>query len=410
MFDHYTLVLLLKEKSLEVFSKEKELFEKIPLSEEVVKNFAVVDKSKLETLLNDFFSTLGLQKQKALLILSKEVLFERTLLLDTPEEEKVQTEKFIAEIPFEENKLVKKEIRRDKALYILATPRDLFEDLVDVLEKSGVSVSAVVPLGLLEGFSGKDSLTPSEVVYILSQADSIKEGDLLSSVTKEEKSLSTPPAVSSVETSSPTPQQSVQEEKPEILPVADPVSKATEVISVSSVTSKEEKKSSKWPLMLLMGVLLVGLGFLGSSVYFGVIKNPLFSSEADVSGVNSVKDVEKSENPVVVIEEDSSSSAELEKERANYKDKEVLAVKVLNGSGKVGEAGKVKEQLLKLGFKEIETGNSSKFGSTETKVSFSKNVSPEVKLELINDLSNVFKTVTEGDGIDSPDILVTTGE
>ena len=100
---------------------------------------------------------------------------------------------------------------------------------------------------------------------------------------------------------------------------------------------------------------------------------------------------------------ESSPSAELE--LSEFK------VQILNGSGKIGEAGKAKTLLEKAGFKVGNTGNAAAFDFTDSVIQIKNSVSEDVLDKVKSSLSSVY-SVKIGDILDSDsdyDIVITVG-
>lgn len=89
-------------------------------------------------------------------------------------------------------------------------------------------------------------------------------------------------------------------------------------------------------------------------------------------------------------------------------DKSSLSVSILNASGKSGQAGILKSQFTKNGFKQITVGNHKL--QTGTTVSFSPEVPDVVKKEVLGILENNFTKVETIDyETDNPDIYILIG-
>lgn len=87
-----------------------------------------------------------------------------------------------------------------------------------------------------------------------------------------------------------------------------------------------------------------------------------------------------------------------------------LKVQVLNGSGVVGQAGKLRDQLASLGFNLIDTGNSPE-SSSQTTISFSKRVSQEIQDELLLELKKSLPDLESTPiTLDVYDISIVTGK
>jgi hypothetical protein len=95
----------------------------------------------------------------------------------------------------------------------------------------------------------------------------------------------------------------------------------------------------------------------------------------------------------------------------NPKSKNDLKIKIFNGTGKVGEAGKIKDELSALGYENLETGNLDLQNATQSSVFFSKVVSETVKNEISSALKKFYSSV--GDSSTSSgsfDIEIITGK
>jgi hypothetical protein len=90
--------------------------------------------------------------------------------------------------------------------------------------------------------------------------------------------------------------------------------------------------------------------------------------------------------------------------------KDQLKVQVLNGTGIPGEAGLLQKAMQDLGFTSIDTGNADTKDYTKTEVSYSSNVSDDVRAEVSAKLQSMYTTVMVSDVVPSGvDIKVITG-
>ncbi len=102
----------------------------------------------------------------------------------------------------------------------------------------------------------------------------------------------------------------------------------------------------------------------------------------------------------------SPSPTELpQKELSSYK------IEVLNGSGLIGAASKVKDLIEKNGFKVSEVGNASSYDFERTQIQVKKNV-PEEVVDKLKELLGKSYTLEMGDNLEdksSFDIVITVG-
>jgi hypothetical protein len=91
-------------------------------------------------------------------------------------------------------------------------------------------------------------------------------------------------------------------------------------------------------------------------------------------------------------------------------DKSQLKVEVLNGTGIAGDAGLVKRELEKLGYKSVEAKNADSQNETRTTVTYGGSVSQDDVDEIVKMLEKIYEQVrTRKGSLDGADIRVVTG-
>lgn len=165
-----------------------------------------------------------------------------------------------------------------------------------------------------------------------------------------------------------------------------------------------EGTSSGLPIKIFL-ILLFLILILGSLFIFrGRVLDKL--GRVVGGGVKVTTTEEKSSSPSPTIESTGSASLPgIAWERSDAQ------IQVLNGSGVSGQAARVRDILVELGYEEdnIELGNAT--GSGETVVIFSKKVPKKLQDEIIGKLEEIFADVTTQEEIEQNDfdILITTG-
>jgi len=155
---------------------------------------------------------------------------------------------------------------------------------------------------------------------------------------------------------------------------------------------KPKKKNIGMKIAILVALLLV----IGGIAWFLLSSDNPFSSAKitptpTVSALQEVPTDVPSPTPMAVS-------------------KDQLKVQVLNGTGIPGEASFLQKAMQDLGFKLIDTGNADTKDYTKTEVSYSSNVSDDVKAEVSAKLQSMYTTVTVSDSAPSGvDIKVITG-
>lgn len=146
------------------------------------------------------------------------------------------------------------------------------------------------------------------------------------------------------------------------------------------VEKKVDNKSSTnfnifW--IILPGIMLLGLLMGGIVAYYSGLNK--FKSSEEAAANNSTP------QPSITVESSPSASPAAKIDLTKYK------IKILNGSGIKGEAGKVQALLEKAGFTIESTGNASKYDYTKTIIQAKEGVDNAFLAQLEKNLSQTYK-------------------
>lgn len=146
------------------------------------------------------------------------------------------------------------------------------------------------------------------------------------------------------------------------------------------VEEKVDNKSSAnfnifW--IILPGIILLGL-LMGGIIAYSSGINKLKSNEG-------TKITKATPQPTVIADASPSAAPIPKVNLTKYK------IKVLNGSGIKGEAGKVQTMLEKAGFIVESTGNTKTYDYTKTIIQAKNNVDEAFISQLEKDLSKIYK-------------------
>jgi len=178
------------------------------------------------------------------------------------------------------------------------------------------------------------------------------------------------------------------------------IASSKDLIKISDFLSDEEEqrleRKSTFKLYIYFGVFILFLaGILLLAFRFGYLSFKVFDGREITPIVN----------------EASESAKETEATESGQLAREEIKVQILNGSGVAGQAGKIRDQLIRLGynFTNIEVGNAET--SEYTEILFSLNMSGELKDEILESLRETFENVIAGDKVEEGDfdIKITTG-
>lgn len=160
---------------------------------------------------------------------------------------------------------------------------------------------------------------------------------------------------------------------------------------------KEESKSDVKLFVIIAVITAVVVAALAGGIY------------VYLTGTKNLNPkVKSTPEPTAMVE--STPEASLESSPSTMKLSE-YKVQILNGSGKIGEAGRAKTLIEKAGFKVGNTGNAETFDFTDTIIQVKSSVSSDVLEKLKDSLSSTYSVKT-GDKLDSDsdfDIIVTVG-
>jgi hypothetical protein len=156
-FSQSPVVIFIKKNSLEFWINGTN--KKLDLPTEVV-NLEIKDQENYKKLVNSFLTEATLKPQKAVLLLSNEVIFQKDFPAGT--ERDVLIEKYLDNIPFEKEKIAKKSFITPQVTKVFVVNKNIYEVLLNLLEEMEWNIKAVIPAEV-------DSLDSSSVNKITSQ-------------------------------------------------------------------------------------------------------------------------------------------------------------------------------------------------------------------------------------------------
>lgn len=359
MFDQPAILIYIRRNSIEVFLPKS--VEKIEFPAEVLSHNEILNEEKYTQLVNEFLAKFNLKSPKVNIVLSDEIVFQKSLPLVESDQLNLLVQKFNDSVPFEVEKIASKHILSKDELQIFTTNKKLYWLIEQRIAVLGGQVVSVVPLFI---FKEKLKLDSEEI-----------SGEIASKILENKQLLNLGNFLK------------------------------YEEISLSN------KKSSKMPL-ILMGIitLLFSVGIV-AIYFFGFLDGSINKIMEKISPAK-IEEKTKLKESTPSAEKIATSSAKQESTASAQVKKEDLKIKILNGTGVAGQAAKVKDQLSSLGYKNFELGNATGAYATETVVVFSSKVSTDTKTEIINELKKSFVKVSQQDTVESQefDILITTGK
>lgn len=327
--------------------EEKEILEFPP---KVLKKDAIVDWEKFELLIEEFIARNSLKKQRAIMVLAKDILFEKTIPNTDAAIETAETEKYLKKIPYDEKDIVTKKLKDEQNTYLVSAYKDFYQSIKYIFEKYGWTIEQVVPVTMFEDFDSDKTFDYAEVNLILSNKDMLQIGDM-----------------------------------------------TTETDTIKPSRAAQVQNSNASGLFTMHNFfLLTGIAVVCGSIFFAILYFNLVKLPTSLPGVASP-------TPTPLPTSTPAPTPEF--------DKSAVTVEVLNGTGTPGQAGSVKTSIEGLGFSDIETGNAEDSDNTTTTVTFSDKVPKTIQEEIINELEKTFEKVTSSEDANAAtDIVITTGE
>ncbi|MDE2025662.1 MAG: LytR C-terminal domain-containing protein [Patescibacteria group bacterium] len=350
---------VLTNNSLQVFSKSTQASLSFP--PEVIRFQEILDRKAFETLVKNFFAKAG--SGESVFFLADEVVYSQSKENATVSNVEEQARAFFEKIPFQQDFLAKKVIRLKKQTFFFATHRDYFTTIIKIVKSFGWDIKYIVPLPLFQSLLQGKQLTYSLLANIVKNKHILEAADFSQEyVLEEDKDFS---------------------EEPEDTIPDEPV---------------DSKTSFSLPVRTQYIVAIVCLLCFGAALYFSY--PILFPAPVRKTTTKITPTVTRVPSPTLTPV--STPSA--------FLDKSAIRIEVLNGSGIAGQATVIKNDLVGLGYSQIDTGNAT-VTSQSSVVSFSSVVAPSLQDQIVQELKKSLETVTAEKVAtsDTYDIVITTG-
>lgn len=152
---------------------------KFVFPKELVSDLKIQDREGYIQALFDFLAPLDLPPEPALIVLSQNAIYQK----GAPKNDVdlyPELEEFIKNLPLTPGELSKKDIDVEKSRVVIATNKELYLPVVDLLSQKGLKILGIVPASLfLE--SETDVLMAPEILTILSSGHLLNKSNFLGS-------------------------------------------------------------------------------------------------------------------------------------------------------------------------------------------------------------------------------------
>lgn len=341
------IVLLLGKDYLHLYTKKLIHPRRIEFPPDTVKDFKIINKERFIELIVELFTSVETKNIRGLILLSEEMFSQKIITHKNSIQTAQETEQFLNGLPFSPDELIKKKVAVDNGCMLIAAHRPIFEELKNMAYKLGLNIDEVFAITAFKDINNHNHLTSANVRLILEAASSISKYNLLEN----------------------DPLNNSRYKNLKVV-LSNPV-----IIAVSSV------------------VFLSIIFFIFFIMFSLKNQSKVTQSKIEVPQVGLKSNQESTPTTTII----------------SYAPKEKLQIQILNGSGITGQANKIKNIFLKLGFNSIKTGNISISKSTE--VSFKNLVDPNTRNEITLELQNMFKNLALKESTDSAifDVVIKTG-
>src|SRR3989344_9392912 len=146
------LFLYLKRNSLEIYTEKSQgTIVQLDFPLDIVKDEEIIDKTKFQQLIASFLAKLSLKEKGVQIILSDELIYQKTVPVSDDETQNKQLQLFLAEIPLKPEEIAQISTQSQNKVIFYATSKELFRLIGLELAKIGkklVFVSAASAIGI----------------------------------------------------------------------------------------------------------------------------------------------------------------------------------------------------------------------------------------------------------------------
>src|SRR3990167_711883 len=164
------VILFLKRDSVALYIADSEgPKNRLSFPPEIIKYEEILDEEKFESLITSFLQKEITPNQKVTILLSPDILFQKTISQKDKNLEDAEIKKFIDEIPFDTSKTATIKVPTTDGLNLIATNKKLYLPIVTACEKLNSQVEAVIPISLF-GITKNLPLAKNDIDQILNNS------------------------------------------------------------------------------------------------------------------------------------------------------------------------------------------------------------------------------------------------
>lgn len=365
LFGSKTAIVFVKAKGFDFYDKNGKTSFYFAYPPETLNHLEVINEAALSGAIGQFAQHNAIKPQAVLVVLSDEVTFSKNIVTDDPQEVKQVVQAFIEEVPFESVAHLTAPMQH--GVHVIATNKKLYESIAKVFTQLQFNVTSVVPLAVFENRDTNSSLTKQDINQIQNQHSLVSMHNLQrvgNFLTDAEKSVS--------------PERS----------------------------GGAKKYISK---LVIIGVVCMLLGGLVIGGYHGVTKTKtgsrifaVITSRLSKPKQPQLKTNTKPSTTPIAEENQGTQSAGLLAQLS----KDTILISVINGSGIVGQAGRIRTSLESAGYINIQTGNSARPVTSGSTVTFADTVPEEIRKEVTALVAKIVADISTQQATESGEFAV----
>lgn len=352
------IFIYLSKTHLFIYFKELNQPLRIEFEPTTIMDLERVNSEWIRVRLDALLEKINLKNAVAVLVVSKDLVFDKIINEESLEEKFRETTDFIEHIPLPSNVIVHKEFIKDDNTLITATCRDVYEAIIALFEEHSVVVESVLP----EVVFNKIDFTKAFLSDLFKQKELLEFGNFLD--------------------------------------------------------SKNSKRHADTKFIVIVVILILVFGaLLGLGAYllnqnnnsnFELPKFPEKSlTSLEESAINLGQNVSNTspsaQNNTSVIQNTAPAVTPVALDS--------ISVEIFNGTGIPGFASQIAKIINDLGFKNTSTANADKFDYTNTIIETSPDIPEEIVSSIRDGLKSKFKSFEiKKSLVDPKTIRITTGE
>ncbi len=172
------IVLFLEKTRLSIFDGDKIVRVSFPTN--TIRDLDVIDRSGLDSLLDDFIKNGKLTPVNILFVLADTVCFSKEITVTDLVTISTETKDFLEVVPFDQ--IISKSYRSQNGIRVIATNEELIDAIKEIFERDGFTVEALAPSVIFPIFTTKRSFDDEIAKNIIASRNVMRQGNMLSKI------------------------------------------------------------------------------------------------------------------------------------------------------------------------------------------------------------------------------------